>query len=254
VVTDVGGHDVADIGEYCRRVEDHLTRVNGGHLVRIVGPGFELVRGWAEAGVPLSVVYRGIENKAERHEGGASKRPLRIEFCAGDVRALFERWRRAVGLSGVSLALDGPEHTDDVADEGSGEAPDKPKRPSIGRHIDRAIDRLSRAMARADCPAGLREACEPILTALAELRASSVRVRGEARDIVVTRLAALDRELAAAAHAHGPHAWLDGLRAEAAAELAPFRGRLDDQSWTRSMEATIDRLLRDRFGLPFLDL
>jgi hypothetical protein len=44
------------------------------------------------------------------------------------------------------------------------------------------------------------------------------------------------------------------LRAEAAAELAPFRGRLDDQSWTRSMEATIDRLLRDRFGLPFLDL
>ena len=45
-----------DIGEYCRQVEDHLTRVNGGHLVRIVGPGFELVRGWANEGIPLSVV------------------------------------------------------------------------------------------------------------------------------------------------------------------------------------------------------
>jgi hypothetical protein len=53
-----------DLGEYCRRVEDHLTRVNAGHLVRIVGPGFALVRQWADAGVPLSVVYRGIDLKA----------------------------------------------------------------------------------------------------------------------------------------------------------------------------------------------
>jgi hypothetical protein len=70
--------DLVDVAEYCRRVEDHLTRVNAGHLVRIVGPGFELVRGWAEAGVPLSVVFRGIELKAERHREGASTRPLRI--------------------------------------------------------------------------------------------------------------------------------------------------------------------------------
>ena len=33
----------ADLGEYCRRIEDHLTRTNAGHLVRIVGPGFQEV-------------------------------------------------------------------------------------------------------------------------------------------------------------------------------------------------------------------
>jgi len=37
----------AEIGEYCRQVEDYLTRVNAGHLVRIVGPGFDVVRQWA---------------------------------------------------------------------------------------------------------------------------------------------------------------------------------------------------------------
>src|SRR3954464_963633 len=88
----------ADVGEYCRRVEDHLTRASGGHLVRIVGPGFEIVRQWAIEGVPLSVVYRGIDLKAERHRAGQAARPLRIEFCEADVRAIYDDWGRAVGL------------------------------------------------------------------------------------------------------------------------------------------------------------
>ena len=77
---------MTDLGDYCRRVEQHLTQVNGGHLVRVVGPGFEMVRQWAEAGIPLTVVFHGIELKAERHRAGASRRPLRIEFCDADVR------------------------------------------------------------------------------------------------------------------------------------------------------------------------
>ena len=135
----------ADLGEYCRRIEDHLTRMNAGHLVRIVGPGFELVRGWADAGVPLSVVYRGIDLKAERHRDGASKRPLRIEFCAGDVQAVFDQWRRAVGIMSIGSDAGGIEAGDatDVPAAGD-EAPDaSPKRRSLGRHLDRAIDRLS---------------------------------------------------------------------------------------------------------------
>jgi len=91
---------VAEVGEYCRQVEDYLTRVNGGHLVRVVGPGFELVRTWALEAIPLSVVFRGIELKAERHRSGSAARPLRIEFCEPDVRALYDDWRRAGPGSG----------------------------------------------------------------------------------------------------------------------------------------------------------
>ena len=44
---------MTDVGAYCRAVEAHLTQVNGGHLVRIVGPSFDLVRRWAAEDVPL---------------------------------------------------------------------------------------------------------------------------------------------------------------------------------------------------------
>ena len=40
---DIPGGGEVDLGEYCRRVEAYLTQVNGGHIVRIVGPGFREV-------------------------------------------------------------------------------------------------------------------------------------------------------------------------------------------------------------------
>src|SRR6187397_659579 len=84
-----------DVSEYCRRVEEHLTRVNEGELIRIFGHSFDLVRGWAREGIPLSVVFHGIDRKAERHARGSARRALRLEFCESDVRAAFEHWRRA---------------------------------------------------------------------------------------------------------------------------------------------------------------
>ena len=80
-----------DLGDYCRGVEEQLARVNEGHIIRIVGTSFELVRSWAIEGIPMAVVFRGIEQKAARHRTGRSKRPLRLEFCEGDVRTLYEK-------------------------------------------------------------------------------------------------------------------------------------------------------------------
>src|SRR5262249_40892722 len=124
-----------DLGEYCRHVEEHLTRVNDGHLIRIFGPAFELVRQWALDGVPLSIVYRGIELKAERHRAGRSKRPLRLEFCDIDVREVFDGWRRAVGISAAAIA----------SESAASEPESDRKPPSAVKHLDRAIERLGRA-------------------------------------------------------------------------------------------------------------
>jgi hypothetical protein len=208
--------------------------------VRIVGPGFELVRSWAEQSIPLSIVFRGIEQKAERHRHGASNRPLRIEFCSDDVRATFEQWRRAVGVS--------------TAEAAPGAEAAVPKAPSLGRHLDRAIDRLSRFCGREDTPADLRDAVDGILQSLASLRESSVRARGSARDEAIARLASLDADLGAAVSAHAPGEWVASLRDDAVRDLEPFRSRLDPGAWERSINITVDRLLRDRFGLPHLEL
>ena len=238
---------IEDVGQYCRDIEAHLTRVNGGHLVRIVGPGFALVREWYQDGIPLSVVLRAMDSKAERHEGGAARRPLRIEFCEGDVRHVFDGWRRAVGLTVTSLPdADASAEPVDAADER--------RRPSLPKHLDRAIERLSRASGRLDWPELLRDAAGRLLGELTTLRVEALHTRGAARQAVLDRLTALDADLLDAVRAAATPDARRQATEEAEQELEAFRARLPPGQWERSMNASVDRLLRDQMGLPTLEL
>jgi hypothetical protein len=234
-----------DIGEYCRQVEGHLTRVNGGHLVRIVGPAFDLVRRWAEDGVPLRVVFHAIDAKAERHRAGHARRPLRIEFCEADVRGAYERWRRAVGVPFVPVGS---------PTEGAAVSHDEHRRPSLSRHLDRAIERLGRAAGRIDLPVELREAIATHLTSLTAIREEARTLRGSARQPLSDRLVALDRSLIEAARTAAPAILLEQLRRDALQDLAPYRGRLSTEAWQHAVGVTVDRLLREHFGLPVVEI
>ena len=44
-----------DLGAYCRAIEAHLCRVNGGHLIRVVGVAFDLV---ARRAIPIPPAQR----------------------------------------------------------------------------------------------------------------------------------------------------------------------------------------------------
>jgi hypothetical protein len=246
--------DVVDVGEYCRIVEDHLTRVNGGHLVRIVGPAFELIRLWAEAGIPASVVFRGIALKAERHRKGRAKRPLRLEFCEADVREVYRQWRRAVGLHGIEDAANGRSdpgdgsHGPDATDAAAGEQESR-RRPSLTRHLDRAVDRFTRAMARVDIPDDLRAALEPLLQELVDVRTGGANARGAARDEIIRRWQEIDERLSTVLQSLAPEEARATARREAEAELASYRTRLTGDAWPRAISANVIRLLRERYGL-----
>src|SRR4026209_1234684 len=96
-----------DSAEYCRETEAYLCRKNEGHLIRIAGPVFEQVSGWAAQGVPLAVAFRGIDQYCERYFAkGPRRRPVRVEFCEADILELFDDWQRAVG---VAQLVDAPE-------------------------------------------------------------------------------------------------------------------------------------------------
>src|SRR5262245_11032059 len=117
-----------NVAEYCREIETYLCRKNEGHLIRIVGPVFEMVSRWVDQGVPLAVAFKGIDAYCERYYAkGRRRRPVRVEFCEADVLELFDSWRRAVGVS----TLDG-------AEEQADRRPD-----SLPTHLDRAIARLT---------------------------------------------------------------------------------------------------------------
>jgi hypothetical protein len=231
------------IGDYCRDVEDYLTRVNGGHLVRIVGAGFELVRGWAEEGIPLRLVCRGIDLKAERRARRPSSRPLRIEFCDADVRDLYDDWRRAVGV--FTRASESPEGES---------ASNAPKRSDLSRHLERVIDRLSRAASRDDVSPLLRDAIGAAVEDVARIRGELRGTRGPSRDRLIAELAPIERTLLASARSSATAAVLAALEDVAARELASFRGRLSQEAWQQAVEAIKDRLLRERFGLPTVEV
>lgn len=103
--------------EFSREIEAYLCRKNDGHLIRIVGPVFEKVCGWAARGVPLRVAFQGIDRYFERRQAkgpAANRRPARVEFCEPDVLDAFDAWRRAVGV------VSGMASDDGFADAGSG--------------------------------------------------------------------------------------------------------------------------------------
>ena len=134
-----------DPGELCRAVESYLCRKNDGHLIRIVGPAFELVCGWAAAGIPLRVVERAIDRRYARyHATGPRRRPLRIEYCEADVLDLFDEWKRAVGLSTAAGVEEERSGEPPVGESGpEGRPGGSRSRRSLAAHLDDLAARLS---------------------------------------------------------------------------------------------------------------
>src|SRR4051794_34779607 len=125
--------------EYCRQLESYLCRKNDGHLIRIVGPAFEQICGWATRGIPIKVACRGVDRYFERYYAkGPRRRPVRIEFCEPDVLDVFDEWRRAVGVPTVEP---------DAADADAVRRHD-----SLPAHLERVIARLTSLRAGGDRP------------------------------------------------------------------------------------------------------
>jgi hypothetical protein len=229
---------MTDVANYCREIEAYLCRKNEGHLIRIAGPVFEQVSGWAAQGVPLAIACRGIDRYCERYYAkGPRRRPVRVEFCEADILELFDDWRRAVGVSRL------------VASPSDAEPP--AKRDSLPAHVDRAIARLTALRAGGRSPSFDRRLDEAVRE-LDLARAAAKQARGAARSALIDRLAALDRELLDAARGDIDESRRAALRAEAEREIAPFAARMAPDARARAIDAAFDRLLRDAVGLPTL--
>lgn len=236
---------MCDPAEYCRRLETHLCRKNDGHLIRIVGPTFDKVSGWASMGVPLSVACRGVDRYCERYYAkGPRRRPVRLEFCEADVLDEFDRWRRAVGVSAVP-APDGGETPPSEAG--------RPGRTGLPRHLDRVLARLTTLRASRPISATFGARIDAVIDELDQLRAGARGLRGETRAAALARLAALDRDVLTAARQE-LQADRESIAREAEAELRPFRTRMNADAWRTSVEAAVDRTIRDRLGLPTIEL
>ena len=235
-----------DVESYCRDLEAYLCQKNDGHLIRITGPAFEQVQGWARQGIPLKVAEAGIDRYFERYyRKGARRRPVQIVFCEADVLDAFDDWRRAVGLSRVTTdAAGGPEVEEPMAAGRS--------RQSLASQIDGALARLT--VLRGSNKAGpiIGPALDTAVRALDALRPEAARARGQARDALLQRVSEIEDALAAAALAALGAEQRQVFERDADGELAPFRPRMTAEAYAQSRRAAMHRLVRQHFGLPSL--
>ncbi len=223
--------------DYCRQVEAYLCRKNEGHLIRIVGPAFEQVCGWASQGIPIQVACRGIDRCVERYYArGPRRRPVRVEFCEADVLDVFDEWRRAIGVP---------------ADASNGEDDEGHRRHgSLPAHLESVIARLTSLRASDD--RALDSTIDAIVRELDIARAGAKNLRGEARARLLERLRTLEQELGQAARGRLDEATLHEIEVEAESELAPFRERMPADAYERARAACVDRIVRGRARLPVL--
>ena len=236
--------------DYCRHLESYLCRKNDGHLIRIVGPAFEQVCGWAVRGIPLKLAMRGIDRYFERYYAkGPRRRPVRIEFCEADVLDVFDEWRRAVGVAGAGEAsgAGGAGRVNEA--RGESEAGAGP-RSSLPAHLERVIARLTTLRAGAD--RSIDPIYERIVRELDAARGSARTIRGESREALIERLQQLDVSMIDAVRGQCDDQTLARLEAEAHEELQSFRSRMPADAYRQSHRACLNRLLRERAGLPVI--
>jgi hypothetical protein len=233
---DIGDRRSA-IADFCREIETYLCQKNDGHLIRVTGPSFDLVSAWATQGVPLKVAFKGIDRYFERYyRKGPRRRPVKIDFCEADVLDVFDEWRRATGLR--------------VESDAAGGEPRAASRQSLPAHLERVVMRLTSLRAKGSLGEAFDALIDRVARELDVARADARGVRGEARQALLDRLGALDAELLREARLLFDEPARGALAREADEELAPFRSSMSPDAFGRARDAAIDRLVRERLGLP----
>ncbi|HET9263987.1 MAG TPA: hypothetical protein VFO14_13125 [Vicinamibacterales bacterium] len=222
-----------DLSDYCRQVETYLCRKNEGHLIRIVGPAFEQVCGWAQRGVPLNVAFKGIDRYCERYYSRPRRRPVRIEFCETDILELFDDWRRAVGVSSTVEPASGPG-----------------RRQGLASHIDRALTRLTSLRAGDRISSGLAGHVDRAVRELDALKGDAQHARGDRRSAIIARLEEIDARLMRAATDEISGRRASALKGDAEKEIAPFAGRMTADARSAATEAAYTKLVREALGIP----
>ena len=245
-----------DIDEYCREIEAHLCRRNGGHLVRVAGPAFDMVRGWAQRGIPLKVALQGIDRYVDRSSArGMRRRPARVEFCEADVLDAFDAWRRAVGVyrADAEHPVAGEPQPGEGTEDADRDAPRGRHRESLSTHLDRVIVRLT-SLRSGDVPDAWDAALEELVRALDAMHPAARRARGEARERLLAELDALDARLIERARAAAGEQVLTDVSREATSELEPFATRLSPAAYAAAHRRCETRILRERLRLPTIPL
>ncbi|HEX8459712.1 MAG TPA: hypothetical protein VF656_20625 [Pyrinomonadaceae bacterium] len=248
---------------YFTEIEDAFIRRRGKHL--LLSPmDWALIEGWKARGVPLHIVLRGIEQSFDSYESKPRRRSVKsLFYCQEEVEAQYAEWLESqLGRAPGEAAETGAKHAGEAsAAAGGGNGALPFPREVIAGHLSEARARLEHARtvqeARGGGDAGANELCEALARAAARLSelekdfAAAARPDAEQLEGALNDLEnLLDRALRAAL----PPTELEARRAEAAAQLEPYRKRMERATYEQTLDSLLAKLLREERGLPRLSL
>ena len=245
---------------YFTEIEDTFIRRRGKHL--LLSPmDWALIESWKEMGVPLHVALRGIERAFDSHASRPRRRSVKsLMYCQEEVEAQYGEWLE--GQRGANAkpgeAVEGADAAGDGGADKSDEVAGLPfPRAVITAHLADCREALALAGETRRRKFGddeLGEALARAATRLAELEADFARAaRPDARwleDSLTDLEALLDR----AVRAPLPAEALAARRVQAAAQLEPYRARMERATYEQTLDNLLAKALREECGVPRLSL
>ncbi len=207
---------------YYQTIEEFFVSRRGDPLF-LSNADWNLIRKWREAGLPLRIVLRGIQDALDAHAHGFSRdqRVGSLAYCAREVEAARDRWSEALTLGGGPTGLD-------LRAILEGFARDLVAARSLGPQGSKAA----------------AAAAEAIRTGVRQGRLEEVETWLAAQETVVVAGIRADE---------GPEA-VERLDAEIARTLAPYRERMPARVLERLRADSRVRRLLEKHGLPRLSL
>ncbi|HEX3941305.1 MAG TPA: hypothetical protein VHX11_07470 [Acidobacteriaceae bacterium] len=218
---------------YFTEIEEHFQRRRGS-LLLLSTLDWALIESWREAGVPLEAVLRGIDDAFDKYDArknrGRQRRVNGLAYCAQAVIAAIE----------------------DMKEAAAGAAPPKPDAAREGLEQERIAGHLedgARQLRASSLAASLAEIANRLENVAAEVRAQSPNL-----EQLEARLTVLDEKLFAIVLASAPEAELLALRQQAAAEIAPYRSRMQAMQIRQIEQQFLHKRLLEKLLLPRLSL
>ena len=235
---------------YFTEIEEHFQRRRGS-LLLLSTLDWALIETWREAGIPLEVVLRGIDQAFDKYQARQQKSPTR-------------RIRQVNGLAWCAQAV--MEAAEQQKEASIGVATSSSTEAAAGFESQRIAEHLESAAQALDSAAVHEKSTHPITaeswgTSLAALALSLRSIiadltNGSAPGLedLERHLATLEEKLFATLTSHVPEELLLQFKTEAARDLAAYRSRMGAAQLRQIEQQFVHKRLLEEYHLPRLSL
>jgi hypothetical protein len=248
-----GPPDQLNYFNYFTEVEDEFVRRRGKHML-ISALDWALVESWKNAGIPLHIVLRAINEAFDAYDGRADKhrRVNSIFYCQQQVESAFADYRTSQ-VGGEAPAAEEP-----TKPKKKKYKPDEEVFPKdvLFEFLNRCDEELAIASTRASQGhrTQLEESIKRARSRLKEIVAdleSTQRLNAEALE---RDLDAVDRMILDSARASLSDDETTALRSEAESNLRSYRKKMDKAIYQQTVQNYIARRLRETNHIPRISL